>query len=391
MADDDQPAEAGRARTTQFGQVFRSVATGTFAALVVLLAAYGVYVVRDILVLVVIALFLAVSLDPIVRWLVRRGMPRTTAVAVVFLTMVVLAVAFVWSVVPPIVDQGGRLIHDLPGYLNRLSEDSQAVRAVTDRYHLTERLSSLASGLPAQLAGGTLGFFQQFIGTVASTFTVLVLTMYFVADMPRLRTRLVRMFPRPRRRRAAEIVDVMVDKVGGYMIGNILISVFAGSASFVCLKLLGIPFALPLAVTVALADLIPMVGATLGAAVCVIVSLFTVGLWPRTVIVVLFFILYQQVENYLLVPRVFRNTVDMSSAAVLLVALVGGTLLGLAGAVMAIPIAATVKVAMSPMVASLDQPEELDRPEDEAVPEQSPGPALIEGFGDASGLPPSLP
>ncbi len=94
----------------------------------------------------------------------------------------------------------------------------------------------------------------------------------------------------------------MVDKVGGYMIGNIIISVFAGAASFICLKLVGVPFALPL-VVVALADLIPMIGATLGASVCVVVSLFTVGLWPKTVIVVLFFILYQPVENYLLVPH----------------------------------------------------------------------------------------
>jgi predicted PurR-regulated permease PerM len=193
--------------------------------------------------------------------------------------------------------------------------------------------------------------------------------MYFMADMPRLRTRLVRLFPQRRRRRVAEIVDVMVDKVGGYMIGNIIISVFAGTASFICLELVGVPFALPLAVTVAIADLIPMIGATLGASVCVVVSLFTVGLWPKTVIVVLFFILYQPVENYLLVPRVFRNTVDMSSSAVLLVALIGGTLLGLAGAVMAIPIAATVKVAMSPFITALDQPEKDDQPEGEGQPE----------------------
>ena len=99
-----------------------------------------------------------------------------------------------------------------------------------------------------------------------------------------------------------------------------------------------------------------MVGATLGATVCVVVALFTVGLWPKAVILVIFFVLYQPVENYLLVPRVFRNTVDMSSAAVLLVALIGGTLLGLAGAVMAIPIAATIKVAMSPTVTDPEEP-----------------------------------
>lgn len=335
--------------------VFRWAATGTLGVLVVLLAAYGLYVVRGILVLVVIAVFLAVSLDPVVRWLMRRGMPRPAAVAVVFVVVVALFVAFIWSVVPPIVDQGGKLVQDLPGYLRTLSDESKPIREITDRYQLTDRLRELAAGLPARLAGGAVGFFQRFLGTVASTLIVLVLTIYFLADMPRLRSWLVGLFPQRRRQRAAEIIDVMVDKVGGYMIGNIIISVFAGTATFICLALVGVPFALPLAVTVALADLIPMIGATLGATVCVLVSLFTVDLWPKTVIVVLFFIVYQQVENYLLVPRVFRNTVDMPSAAVLLVALVGGTLLGLVGALMAIPIAATVKVAMSRTIASTDQ------------------------------------
>jgi len=358
-----------------FAQVFRWAAVGTMGVLLVLLGAYGIYRIRDIVVLVVIALFLSISIEPVVRWLTQRRMPRPTAVAIVFVALVVLSAVFIWSLVPPIVDQGGRLIHDLPGYLNRLSEDSKAIREVTDRYNLTERLTAAVSSLPTKLAGGAVGYFQRFIGTVASTFTVLVLTMYFTADMPRLRSRLVALFPPPRRRRAAEIVDIMVEKVGGYMIGNIIISVIAGTASFVCLELLGVPYALPLAVTVALADLIPMIGATLGATICVVVALFTVGPWPKTVILVLFFVLYQPVENYLLVPRIFRNTVDMPSAAVLLVALIGGTLLGLAGAVMAIPIAATVKVALSP---TTTEPDEAP-PDLAAVAPAHPNPVLGEG------------
>src|SRR4029450_11297638 len=130
-------------------------------------------------------------------------------------------------------------------------------------------------------------------------------------DMPRVRRVVVGAFPRARRPRAAEIVDVMVEKVGGYMIGNIIISVIAGTAAFICLELLGVPYALPLAVIVAGADLIPMIGPPLGATVCVVVAVFTVGLWPGTVILVLYFVLYQLVENYLLVPRIIRNTVDL--------------------------------------------------------------------------------
>ena len=338
-----------------YPRIFRAAAVGALAVLLVLLGAYGIYLVRSIVVLVVIALFLSISIDPVVRRLTRLGMPRSTSVAVVFAALVVLTAAFIWSLVPPIVSQGGHLIHNLPLYLDRLAADSKTVSKITDRYHLTERLTAAASGLPTKLAGGAVGYFQRFFGALASTLTVLVLTIYFTADMPRLRGLIVSMFPRRRRGRAAEIFDVMVDKVGGYMIGNIIISVFAGTTSFLCMELLGVPFALPLAVTVALTDMIPMIGATLGATVCVVVAIFTVGIWPKAVILVIFFLLYQPVENYLLVPRVFRNTVDMSSAAVLLVALIGGTLLGLAGAVMAIPIAATIKVAMS---SGVTEPEE---------------------------------
>jgi predicted PurR-regulated permease PerM len=337
-------------------QMFRWAVAGTSGVLVVLLGAYGIFLVRGILVLVVIALFLSISIEPVVRWLTRRGMPRAAAVAVVVVTVVVLAAAFIWSLVPPIVNQSGRLAHELPVYVDRWSDGSKAIREVADRYHVTERLTAVVSGLPAKLAGGAVGYFRRFIGTAASALTVLVLTIYFTADLPRLRRSLVATFPPARRGRAAEIIDVMVEKVGGYMIGNIIISVIAGVTSFICLKVLGIPYPLPLAVIVAVADLIPMIGAALGATVCMVVALFTVGLWPRTVILVLFFVLYQLVENYLLVPRIFRNTVDLPAAVVLLAALVGGTVLGLVGALMAIPIAATVKVVISPAVTEQDKP-----------------------------------
>jgi predicted PurR-regulated permease PerM len=347
------------------GLVFRWAATGTFGVLTALLVAYAFYVVRSILVLVVIALFAAISLDPVVRWLTRRRMPRSLGVTIVILGAITLFIGFVWSIVPPIIQQSDELFTDLPGYFRKLSEESRAVREITDRYDLTDRLSALVADLPAKLTGGLFGFVQRFIGGLAAVGTVLVLTIYFTADMPRLRSGLIRLFPHRRRRRVTEIVDVVVDKVGGYMIGNIIISLFAGVSTFVCLEVVGVPFALPLAVTVAITDLIPMIGATIGAVICVLVSLFTAGIWPATVIVVVFFLLYQQVENYLLVPRVFRNTVDMPSVAVLLVALVGGSLLGLAGAIMAIPIAAAVKVVASPMIAAtVEQPTE-----NEAAPE----------------------
>jgi len=327
--------------------VFRRAAVGTLAVLTVSLCAYGLYTVRSVLALVLIAWFLAVSLDPAVRWLSRWRLRRATAVTLVSLVVVVMVAVFMWSVVPAIVEQTGKLLADLPGYLRTLADGSKVVREVTDRYDLTDRLSALVAGVPAQLAGGAVGFVRGFLGAAASTFTVLALTVYFMVDLPRIRQGVPRLFP-GHRDRVAKITDVLVEKVGGYMIGNLTVSMIAGSVAFVCLMLLRVPFALPLAAAVAIADLIPMIGATLGAVTCLVVSLFTVGIRPRTVVVLLFFILYQLAENYLIAPRVLRHTVNMPSVAVLLVALIGGSLFGLVGAIMAIPIAAAVKVLLFP-------------------------------------------
>jgi predicted PurR-regulated permease PerM len=365
MASDEHETDAGdraaaapspMAERVPPGLILKWAAAGTVGVLVVLLAAYGLYVVRGVLVLVLVGLFVAISLEPAVNWLITRGLRRTHAVTIVVLVALALFAVFAWSVVPPIVQQGSALVSDLPGYLQRLSAESRVVREVTDRYNLTDRLTSLVAGLPAQLAGGAVGFVQQFLGVLASTLTVLVLSIYFMADMPRLRRGVAGLFPPRRRPRVTEIVDVVVDKVGAYMIGNLIISLFAGVSTFACLELVRVPFALPLAVTVALTDLIPMIGATIGAAICVIVSVVTAGIWPQAVIVLLFFIAYQQLENYLIAPRVLRNSVDLSAVAVLLVALVGGTVMGLVGAIMAIPLAATVKVVLSPTIVDRAEP-----------------------------------
>jgi predicted PurR-regulated permease PerM len=181
---------------------------------------------------------------------------------------------------------------------------------------------------------------------VFSTLTVLVFTIYFMADMPRIRTGVVRLFPVDRRPRARQVVDLVVDKVGGYMIGNIIISLIAGLASFIAFSLLRVRFAVPLAFVVALCDLIPMIGATLGAVIGVTVALFSTDLW-HTVLVAAFFVAYQQLENYLIAPRVLKTTVELGAAAVLIAGLIGATVLGLVGALMAIPVAAAVNVLLN--------------------------------------------
>jgi predicted PurR-regulated permease PerM len=282
-------------------------------------------------------------------------------------------------------------VHDFPGYIASLSDRSSRFRQLTDRFHLTSKVQDLLASLPGKLGGGALGFTRRLFGALFDTLTVVVLAIYFMADMPRLRHNAMRLFPKARRAQASRVADVMVDKVGSYMIGNLLISLAAGLASFAMFAILGIPFAVPLAFAVAVCDLIPMIGATLGAVICVLAALLTTKLWPTTVIVAIFFVVYQQVENYFIAPRILRSTVSLSAAAVLLAGLIGGTVLGLVGALMAIPVAAGLKVVLGERLEARDSADadtgqaEDDQaaPAPEAAYEAAPAPAVdTTGRGD---------
>jgi predicted PurR-regulated permease PerM len=327
--------------------LFRWGALFSLGAASTVIGLYALYTVRAILVRILIALFIAVSLDPAVRWLTRRGMRRGWAVTLIFLLALALAAGFLLSVIPPLVTQGRNLADDLPDYLGRLQDRSSQFRQLNDRYNISDQLQGLVGTLPSRLGTGLLGFTGRVFGAVFNTLTVLVFTIYFMADMPRIRHGVVRLFPVERRPRAHQVVDLVVDKVGGYMIGNIIISVIAGLASLIAFTLLGVPFPVPLAFVVAICDLIPMIGATLGAIIGVTVALFSTDIWPTTVLVAAFFIAYQQLENYLIAPRVLKTTVELGAAAVLIAGLIGATVLGLVGALMAIPVAAAFNVLLN--------------------------------------------
>jgi predicted PurR-regulated permease PerM len=329
------------------GLVFRYGALFSFGAATTIIGLYSLYTVRAILVRILVALFIAVSLDPAVRLLVRRGVRRGLAVTLIFALASALAAAFFISVIPPLVTQFGNLVDDLPGYLGRLQGRSSQFRQLNDRYNISDQLQGMVGTLPSRLGTGLLGFTSRLFGAVFNGLTVLVFTVYFMADMPRIRAGLVRLFPVSRRPQARQVIDLVVDKVGGYMIGNIIISLIAGVVSFIAFTVLGVPFAVPLAFVVAICDLIPMIGATLGAIIGVTVALFSTELWPTTVLVAAFFVAYQQLENYFIAPRVLKTTVELGAAAVLIAGLIGAAVLGLVGALMAIPIAAAFNVLLN--------------------------------------------
>jgi predicted PurR-regulated permease PerM len=370
-------------------ELFRWGVFFSLGAVATLLVLQGLYSIRGILVQVLVALFITVSLEPAVHWLTERGMRRGLAVTLIFVVAFGALLGFLVSVIPSLVAQGRELIDDLPGYLDDLQARSARFRSLNDRFNLTDQLQGIVGSIPGRIGTGVLGFTGRLFGALFSALTVLVFTAYFMAGLPRIRNGLVWLFPAERRPRVRRVVDLVIDKVGGYMIGNIIISIVAGISSYLAFRLLEVPFAVPLAFLVAVFDLIPMIGATLGAVVGVTVALFTSPLWPTTVLVAAFFVAYQQVENYLIAPRVLRTTVDIGASAVLLAGLIGATLLGLVGALLAIPVAAALNVLLNERLAAREAaaaaagPDPTAAAAEVAAPRRPPGDRADEPVGDA--------
>src|SRR5829696_8636419 len=341
----------GRARP---GALFRWGFFRALGALAAIAAAAVVWSVRELLLRVLVALFLAVSLDPAVRWLEGRGVRRGVAVGLIFAVFVAILAAFLLSIIPPLANQVGDLVRNLPDYLAELQRRSAQFRELNQRYDLSTRLEGVVAQLPGRLTGGVLGLTGQVFGALIYFLTVLVFTVYFLLDLPRLRRGVVRVFTVDRRERYGAVVEIMVTKVGDYMIGRLLIAFVGGLVAFVGLEIFHVPYPLPLAILIGLLDLIPLIGHPIGAAVVVAVA--TRGLWPVTVLLAAFFLVYQQAENYLIAPRILRHSVDISAVAVLLAALVGATVLGIVGALVAIPVAAAVKVVLAQQIAEHGRP-----------------------------------
>ena len=357
------------------GTVFRWAVAATAGIALVGLSLLAVWTVRDILVLALVALFIAVSLDPAVRWMVRHGVRRPWAVTIILLVALVLVASVIALVMPPLISEATELSQNVPKYLSDLDERSKTFRELSARYNLDEQLQRLAQDLPERIGTSVITFFRRFLGVLASSVLVLVLSIYFMAALPHIRRVVPRVFPQRFQQRAHLIVDVVVDKVGSYMIGGLLVSSIASIVAYLILTVFKVPAALPLALLVFLFAFIPLVGASLGAIVCFLVAAIANGLWPSGVLVLACFIVYQQLENYIIAPRVMQGRMDLPAVAVLLAGLLGGTMLGLIGALMAIPVAAAVKAVIWEVRATAGKsPQELKEAEEEA--EKKPPPPV---------------
>ncbi|MEU4791095.1 AI-2E family transporter [Micromonospora tulbaghiae] len=322
--------------------------TGALGVLLAYALFLGIRNAAGILVLVVIALFLAVGLHPAVVRLCKWGVPRGLAVAVVTLTLLLLIVAGLLALVPPVVTQSGQFIQQLPGYVEELRRNP-TVNDLVIRYDVMERVQAAANAdTVGRALGGVLGGAQLIFGTIFRLLTVLVLTIYFLAYFDKLRELGYALVPRSRRQRVRLIGDEILTRVGAYMVGALAIAVLAGVSTFVFALAVGLPYPFALAVVVAVTDLIPQIGATLGAVVVTLVGLATD--LPVGIACLVFFVLYQQVENYLIYPKIMRRAVSVNEVAALLAALLGVALLGVVGALIAIPTVAALQLILREVV-----------------------------------------
>ena len=364
-------------------QVVRTVAAALLTAVVVLVALFLIWKVRTFVGWFVIALFLAAVLNPAVNWLQRRHrlIKRPIAIALTYL-VVLVALLFVVAIFLPL------LLDQINGFIRFVNTAAQAPEGPTEYIKglakenglggLVQRIDTELSDLRKQLGEALGNLFSATgkiavgaAGFIAALATVLTLTFFLILGAERYVDAGVGLFSERHRPLVRRILEQAAGAVSGYVTGNLAISLICGVTTFVVLLLLGMPYAAPLALLVAILDLIPLVGATLGGTLLVIVGLF-VEPW-KAVVLLIFVLVYQQVESNLLQPLVYSQAVQLGGLVILIALLVGGQLLGIPGALLAIPVAEIIRILVTELVAYRRTPQGEDEPAMASSPPTAPG------------------
>jgi predicted PurR-regulated permease PerM len=300
---------------------------------------------RTVLVIVGMALFIAVGLDPVVSWLTRRGWPRWAAVVVVLLAVAAVIGIFLATAIPPLTSQATALADKVPAYIKDLQNHNSDLGKLNAKYHIQSKLTSLLTSKGSSLIGGVLGAGELVLSTFSELLGVIVLTIYFLAGLPSIKLFFYRLIPHSRRPRVILITDQITVKVGGYVLGNVLTSVIAGLGTSIWMIIFGIPYPVLLGLLVAILDLIPVIGSTIGGFIVTLIAL-TVSL-PTAIATLAFYVAYRLAEDYLIVPRIMGRTVEVPAVVSLVAVLLGGVLLGIVGALVAIPVAAAIRLILN--------------------------------------------
>ncbi len=323
---------------------FRTAAQGALGVLLVVVLAWTLYQVRDIVLILVVALFLATGLSPAVEYLRRHGVGPVLAIVG----------SSVVAGLPPLIRQGSELGQEIPRYTRQAVAANATLREIDARVGLVERVEGVTedaagAGILDERSGRiVLGVAVGVARGLFAVLTTLVLMLYFLGNYRAVKRGAYALVPRSRRARVSLLADEILDRVGLYVLGNVATSAVAGCAAALVLWLLDVPYPVALGMFVALMDVVPLVGATIGAVVSIGMA-FTVSA-GAAVAAAVFFVLYQQFENFVLVPRVMRHAVDVSPAGTIVAILIGGALLGIVGALLAVPTAAAVQLVFSEVV-----------------------------------------
>ena len=319
---------------------------------IILAAVVMIEIVRaaeGILIWIGVAVFLALALNPAVDWLQRHGVRRRgLAVGITFVAAILVIVGLAATIIPTLVTQVNDFVDAVPGYVEDLTAGRGKLGFLEREYHITERVrDALAQGGATKvlgISGTALAVTKGIVTAVVATVTIAFLTFFMLLEGPKWVERFYGLLPVEKQPRWRAIGDQIYRTVGGYVTGNLLISLIAAIASTLVLLLVGVPYALALGLVVGILDLIPLAGATIAA---ILVS--TVAFLDSTqagIIVLVFFVLYQQLENQVLQPVVYGRTVQLSPLAVLIAVLIGAELAGVIGALAAIPVAGAVQVIL---------------------------------------------
>jgi predicted PurR-regulated permease PerM len=306
-----------------------------------------IWIARHVLSWVVIALFLALALNPLVGWIQRRTrLGRGLAIGVAYVLVLVVIAGVSATFVPKLTDETNGLVDATPGYVEDLTHGRGRLGFLETKYHIVEKVRErVANGGASRLLGlsGTaVSITKGIITVVAATITIVFLTFFMLLEGGSWLERAYSIFPEHAQTRIRTIGDEIYRTVGGYVTGNIVISVIAGTSATIVLLIMGVPYAVALGLLVAILDLIPLAGATVaGIVIGTVAFLHSI---PAGIVVVAFVIVYQQLENHFLQPVIYGRTVQLSALTVLVSVLIGAELAGILGALAAIPVAGTLQV-----------------------------------------------
>jgi predicted PurR-regulated permease PerM len=316
-------------------------------AIVVFAVLEVLWIARHVLTWILVALFLALAINPAVEWLQRHGVTRRGyATAIAFIGALVLIAAIGATFIPTLVNQVNDFVDALPGYIDDITKGRGKLGFLETKYQIREKVEeAIRTGGTAKvlgLSGAAISITKSVITLVVATITITFMTFFMLLEGPAWIERFYSLLPEESQPRWRGVGRDIYRTIGGYVTGNLLISVIAGTLTTIVLLIMGVPYAVALGLIVAILDLIPLAGATL--AMILIGTVAFLHTVPAGIVVVAFFLVYQQVENHFLQPVVYSRTVQLSPLAVLIAVLVGAELAGILGALGAIPVAGTIQV-----------------------------------------------